>query len=190
MRRVALISLVMVLFLAAAPAMAQQGDFTAAVLLGTTNIYNAHLDGDFGAGLQLGWNFDQHWALQGELMLTDPNPDTPQGVDGMLPPGSDRPADVMLGSMNLAYFWKHENRALTPFFSAGVSWLDIQYNDYYNQAADLDGIGWGLNIAGGLRYDMAGRSFFLGQVRWNSVFNPQADALQLIVGFGIGLGGH
>jgi len=188
MRRVALTALVMTLILAAAPVMAQQSQFTAAVLLGGLAPYDTNLDGDFAVGLQLGWNFDRNWSLQGELSFSDPNPDTPQGIEGDLTPGVNRAADVMLGSLNLTYHWKHEGRALVPFISGGVSWFDIQYNDPFH--VDPDNIAWGVNLGGGLRYDLAGKTFALAEVRWNALFNPSTDALQYVVGFGFGLGGE
>ncbi len=190
MRRAALTALVMVLALAAAPVMAQQSQFTGAVLLGEVNAYDAHLDGDFGVGFQLGWNFDEHWSLQGELMFTDPNVDTPQGTDAVIAPGLVKSADVMLGSVNVTYFWPKENSAFVPFVSGGVSWLDIQYNDMFTQAMDPDNVAWGLNMGAGIRYDLAGKTFALGEVRWNSLCNPSVDALQVVVGFGFGLGGE
>ncbi len=175
------------LILGAIPATAQQGRFTAAVVGGTQWNAGGHLDGDNTIGFQLGYNFLKHWAFQIEGTTSNPTPDTPQGVNLTVIPGSVDTADLLQISGNMVRFFPIKNTNWTPFVSAGIAWVDIDYNNplYY---ANEDGIGWGLALGAGVHYELSRGSFALGQVRWMSFAQPNMDSLQVIVGFGFGIG--
>lgn len=185
MRRAAIVAVVIAALAFALPASAENGKFTLGVLLGQQFMSGSPMDHDFGLGLQLGWNFTDKWALQGELIFSDPSVDPPLGV-GELPPGVPGGADLMLGSINVVHFFAKEGRRWEPFVGFGASWGDAQYKGPYYQ--DVDPVSWGLNIAGGVRVSLAGTSFAVGELRWNSLFQPSYQAMQAMIGFGFGLG--
>ncbi len=189
MRRTAWLALGLIIVWGVTPALAQQDSkFTAAVIIGEQQNYNTDVGSDFALGLQLGWNFDQNWSLQAELAGSDPTPNQPKWVQGSVTPGLLRSADVMLASLNLVHFWPAEGRRLVPFVGFGASWFDVAYNDVFYQDGRSEGATFGANMAAGVRYDLAGNSFALGEVRWHAFTKPNFEALQVFVGYGFGLG--
>jgi hypothetical protein len=187
MKRTAFLVLSAILILGAIPATAQESRFTAAVLGGAQWNAGGHLAGDNTIGFQLGYTFCKNWAFQVEGMTSNPEPARPHGVGPMVLPGGLDTTDLLEISGSAVRFFPIQASHWTPFVSAGISWVDIDYNNpiYYPNA---DGIGWGLNLGAGVRYELAEHSFALGQVRWLSLVQPNLDSLQVVVGFGFGIG--
>ena len=187
MKRTAFLMLSAILILAAIPATAQESRFTAAVLGGQQWNSGGHLDGDNTIGFQLGYTFAKNWAFQVEGMTSNPVPDTPQGVGPVVLPTGMETTDLLEISGSAVRFFPIHNTPWTPLVSAGISWIDIDYNNpiYYS---NQDGIGWGLNLGAGVRYELTRGAFALGQVRWLTFAQPNLDSLQVVVGIGFGIG--
>jgi len=185
MRRLAIVAVVVAAVAFSLPASAENGKFTLGVVLGQQIMSASPMDDDFGAGLQVGWNFTDDWALVGELVFSDPGADRPSGV-GELPPGIPGGADLMIGSLDIVHYFTKEGRRWEPFVGFGASWGDAQYKGPYYQ--DVDPVSWGLNMMGGVRVSLAGTSFALGELRWNTLSDPSYQVLQAFVGFGFGFG--
>ncbi len=187
MKRTAFLVLSAILILGAIPAAAQQSRFTAAVLGGAQWNSGGHLDGDSTIGFQLGYNFMKNWAFQIEGTTSNPEPERPYGTDAILIPGSLETTDLLQISGSAVRFFPIKGTHWTPYVSAGISWIDLDYNNpvYYPHP---DGIGWGLTLGAGIHYELSRGSFALGQVRWMTFAEPNINSIQVVVGFGFGIG--
>lgn len=185
MRRASFIALIVGLIVAAVPAQAQERKFTAALLLGQQLNFDTTVDNDFALGLQLGWNLDEHWSVQGELSYSEPDSDRPMDATGTLLPGTVGNADVMLASVDIVHNWTRDGSRIIPFVAAGGSWLDIQHKA--PAAPEMDSVGWGFNVGGGFRFEMQGGTFALAEARYHTLTDPSANVLQVMIGYGFSL---
>jgi hypothetical protein len=188
MRRAAFLALALVVVAGAVPATAQESRFSAAVIAGAQNNSGYKLEPDTSIiGFQLGVNLDANWALQLETTFSNPEINRPLGVT--LPPvrGAVETTDMVMVAGNVVHFFPSKASRFLPFVTAGVTWVDINYNNP-ELFPGKDGVGWGLNLGTGFRYGLASHSFLLGELRWHSIGKPNFQALQGIIGFGFGIG--
>ncbi len=163
-------------------AWAQEGKYTIAVLAGQERNLGVPLDSDFGIGLQLGLNLSEVWAVQSDLVFS--NPGMESSSTQPLDPGGN--AGTTHLALNLIHFWKVEDSALVPFGGAGFSWTQHDYDSSYYP--NQKGHDWGLNIAGGVRWDLGSMVFLLAEARYCIFKEPEHRSLQYLVGVGVKLG--
>lgn len=130
-------------------------------------------------GPALGLHLHKHLNLVTEAMFGNP--------DASVTPGPSGKADVLSINVGLDYYIKHINvscGSLAPYLNGGLGAMNIDQDS----ASGFDEWPFTYGLAGGLRWDMSGNTFFKFYYRWLWANLKVTDQTELFHGYGVSFG--
>ncbi len=139
----------------------------------------ARISSETLVGPALGLRLHKHLNLVTEVMVGNP--------DASVTPGPTAKADVLSFTVGLDYYIKHFSvscGSLAPYFNGGLGAMNLSQDS----AGGFDEWPFTYGIAGGLRWDMSGDTFFKFYYRWLWANLEVTKQTELFHGYGVSFG--